>query len=265
MSFAAPHHVVIKFDGADAASFLQSQLTNDIDALAVGQWQWQGYCSAKGRLHATFALSRTDTQTFLAVVHESVSEFLVKRLSMFRLRSKLTIAIQPELVAAHHFVKPSTSEHTVALFDLQNGRWVEVVSRNTQQLPAPSPAEMEKWNELGILSKQPEIIAATNEHFVPQMIGFDKTVPNGGVSFSKGCYPGQEVVARAHYRGAVKREPVVAVFEQDMLLQPGQDIELSDGRIAEVVNATRNGAKSVVLAVASIQPASGVAENPPNP
>jgi tRNA-modifying protein YgfZ len=265
MSFTAPHHVVIKFDGADAATFLQSQLTNDVAALAVGAWQWQGYCNAKGRLHATFALVRTGEQTYVAVVHDSVSEFLVKRLTMFRLRSKLTIAVQPELAVVHHFSPPSASEHTVSVFDLQNGRWVEIIRRHDDQPHLSSPDAIGRWNEIGIQSKQPEIIAQTNERFVPQMIGFDKTVPNGGVSFFKGCYPGQEVVARAHYRGAVKREPVVAVFEQPITLQPGQDVELPDGRMGEVVNATHGGAKSVALIVASIQSSPGATESPSKP
>jgi tRNA-modifying protein YgfZ len=250
MSYVSPNHVVVEFDGADAVAFLQSQLTNDVAALAVGQWQWQGYCNAKGRLHATFALVRAGEQSFLAVVHESVSAFLVKRLTMFRLRSKLSISLKPDYAVVHRFAAPDAAVSALATLELGNGRWLTIQPRNEVALPAPSPNETRQWQLIGIESKQPEIVAETNEMFVPQMIGFDKTAPNGGVSFSKGCYPGQEVVARAHYRGAVKRELVVKQFPSSTEPVPGASIDLDSSQTVDVVNAvqTENGWSALVVA-----------------
>ncbi len=245
----SPDHVIVTFAGADALTFLQSQLTHDVAALALGGWQWQGYCSAKGRLHATFALVRTGDDAFAAVVHNSVVDFLVKRLTMFRLRSKLLIERCAAMVATLHLDQaPTTTESKVTLA-LGNDRWITIDERDDGE--AANAAFMNDWNQRGIDALQPEITTATNEMFVPQMIAWDVIAPNGGVSFSKGCYPGQEVVARAHYRGAVKRhlekqtlpataEPYVA----------GQAVVLTDGRDAEICNVvSRNGiAQALVVA-----------------
>jgi tRNA-modifying protein YgfZ len=252
MNYVSPHHQVVVFDGPDALAFLQSQLTNDVAALAVGDWQWQGYCNAKGRLHATFALVRTAENAYAAVLHASVVPFVVKRLTMFRLRAKVAITVSESLCVVHHFDAPARSSSTLATLDLGNGRWVEITERTAVQPNDYSPEFIGRWNLIGIESKQPEIVSNTNEMFVPQMIGFDKLAPGPGVSFSKGCYPGQEVVARAHYRGAVKREPAVDALPDDATVEPGQEFTRADGTIVEIVNVARSDARQLALVVAPI-------------
>ncbi len=248
MSFIAHQHVIVEFDGVDAAGFLQSQLTNDVAALAIGQWQWQGYCNAKGRLHATFALVRTGELTYMAVVHESVVAFLVKRLTMFRLRSKLSISQNATLFVGHHFAPPTQLDHVVATLDLQHGRWVTIES-SQNNLGTASHKQMAQWQVIGIQSKQPEIVAETNEMFVPQMIGFDSLTPSSGVSFTKGCYPGQEIVARAHYRGAVKRGVAVANLDRSTGLAPGSELEWGDGGVATIVSVAPDEHDAIALLV----------------
>lgn len=247
MHYVSPDHCIITFDGIDAQAFLQSQLTNDVAALRVGDWQWQGYCNAKGRLHATFALVRTGETTFHAVNHTSTTAFLVKRLTMFRLRSKLTIDVDDTLAAIHHLIEPAVRPHALAKLALGNGRWVSIEPRSENESLTPRTEYLGQWNIIGIKSKQPEIVSETNEMFVPQMIGFDLVQPKGGVSFSKGCYPGQEVVARAHYRGAVKRRLAVAEVPVDVL--PGATVTRSDGEEVDVVNVARQSAASVSVAL----------------
>ncbi len=248
----SPDHAVVTFAGTDALTFLQSQLTHDVAALAVGAWQWQGYCSAKGRLHATFALVRTGDDAFVAVVHNSVVDFLVKRLTMFRLRSKVAIERSATLVAILHLDQAPTTTANNAALALGNDRWITIDERIDGE--AANATFMNDWNQRGIDALQPEITAATNEMFVPQMIAWDVIAPNGGVSFSKGCYPGQEVVARAHYRGAVKRhlekQTLPATTEP---YAAGQAIVLADGRDAEICNVVlRNGiAQALVVAAAA--------------
>jgi tRNA-modifying protein YgfZ len=262
-ALSSPDHGSVLFYGADATSFLQSQFTNDVAALAVGAWQWQGYCSAKGRLHATFALLRLADDRYLAVVHRSVLAFLVKRLTMFRLRSKLTIAHDETLAvvlclddvigeAAASNSKASDAA-PASIIDLGHGRSIRIqaahpanasfAGANEQPdaaVNANTDAFMQQWNARGIEAAQPEITAATNEMFVPQMIGWDVIVPGGGVSFSKGCYPGQEVVARAHYRGAVKRHLERVTLPDTAQAAPGAALTLSDGRDAEICNAAQS-------------------------
>jgi tRNA-modifying protein YgfZ len=247
MHYVSPDHSIITFDGINAQAFLQSQLTNDVAALGVGEWQWQGYCNAKGRLHATFALVRTGETMFHAVNHTSTTAFLVKRLTMFRLRSKLTINVDETLAAIHHLIEPAERPHALATLALGNGRWVSIEPRSANDSLLPTPESMGRWNIIGIESKQPEIVSETNEIFVPQMIGFDTVQPKGGVSFSKGCYPGQEVVARAHYRGAVKRRLAVAEVPIDAV--PGATVTSPDGQEVDVVNVARQSAASVSVAL----------------
>ena len=245
MHLPSPDHTIVTFAGTDALSFLQSQLTNDIAAMAVGGWQWQGYCSAKGRLQATFALVRTGDDAFAAVVHNSVAATLAKRLTMFRLRAKLTIESSPSLVATLHLTPPEIAQKPLASIDLGHGRWIAIAPRENAAADATAAhanvagdreAFMQRWNLLGIEAMQPEITAATAEMFVPQMINWDHVQPGGGVSFSKGCYPGQEVVARAHYRGAVKRQLERQSLPRTSGLTVGTETTLADGRVATICN-----------------------------
>ena len=252
--FLAPNHQVITFDGVDAKSFLQSQLTNDVGNLVIGAWQWQGYCNAKGRLHATFALARLEENLYAAVVHASVSEFLVKRLTMFRLRSKVLIARSDKFALIFHLVEPKQPVAPPgARLALGHERWIDIDAETLRQVPSASREAVELWELRGIEAMQPEIVAATNERFVPQMLGMDRLTPAPGVSFSKGCYPGQEVVARAHYRGAVKREPALLNVPLEPAIEPGVEIAQSNGEPAEIVNCVVVGHEWRALAVVPIQ------------
>jgi tRNA-modifying protein YgfZ len=274
MNLRSPDHVVVTFEGADALSFLQSQLTNDVAALAVGDWQWQGYCTAKGRLQATFALARSGEHSFLAVLHHSVSANLVKRLTMFRMRAKLAIAQSATAAVQLHLSPPATDGNRLATLDLGHGRWFTVDNlaesaalsqeqgqqgqQNSDVDAASTSTFMQRWNLLGIEALQPEITAATAEMFVPQMLNWDHVQPGGGVSFSKGCYPGQEVVARAHYRGAVKRMLEQQTLPIEASHVPGSETVLSDGRSAEICNSVPRGASSCHLALVVVAPLSEV-------
>ena len=258
MHLPSPDHTIVTFAGADALSFLQSQLTNDVAAMAVGGWQWQGYCSAKGRLQATFAMARTGDDAFAAIVHNSVAAAFAKRLTMFRLRSKLTIELSTSLIATLHLTQPEIAQKPLATIDLGQGRWITIAppENTTASVPAPSAGAldasqvfMQRWNLLGIKAMQPEITAATAEMFVPQMINWDHVQPGGGVSFSKGCYPGQEVVARAHYRGAVKRQLELQQLPANSNANNGAEVVLSDGRSADICNVATDGPLSTVALV----------------
>lgn len=248
--FRSPHHAVVEFDGPDARGFLQSQLTNDVAALGLGDWQWQGYCTAKGRLIATFALARATENCYLAFVHASLATALVKRLTMFRLRAKLTIAASGTRSAAFHLGegRPPLAPPTLA-WAIQPNVHLAIVSHDTP-LPAPSARDLDAFACRRIAGRQPEVTAETTERFVPQMIGWDHVSPGGGVSFSKGCYPGQEVVARAHYRGAVKKGLEQHRWPADTPgIVPGATVTLPDGREAEIANVARCDDALVALVV----------------
>ena len=252
MLYLSPIHRVLRLSGPDALTFLQSQLTNDVAALSVGGWQWQGYCSAKGRLLATFALARTGEAAWEAVVHTSTIEALAKRLTMFRMRSKVVIEIAADRNVGWAFdiADLAPSGLTLALSD---GRAYVLIDADVGATLTPADAAIEqRWQRASIEAMQPEITAPTVEMFVPQMIAWDTVQPGGGVSFSKGCYPGQEVVARAHYRGAVKRHLEQRTVTGTFDVKESAEITLDDGRTADVCNVTRiSDTRCLALVVAA--------------
>ena len=253
MHHPSPDHAILRITGPDARSFLQSQLTHDVTALSPGGWQWQGYCSPKGRLYATFALVRDAADAYLAVVHATLIEALARRLTLYRLRAKATIEPATDLAVHLHLAEPEPSPAIRATLALGGGRWITLdASADAHARVASADAGfMQRWRAAGIAAMQPEVTAATSERFVPQTIGWDRVAPGGGVSFNKGCYPGQEVVARAHYRGAVKRAlERVELAIDGALPEAGTELTLPDGRTGEICNiAGTSPGRAVALLV----------------
>jgi folate-binding protein YgfZ len=223
---ALTHWGVIRAAGSDAASFLHGQLTNDIHNLALGQARQAGYCSAKGRLLATFIVWRESEQELLLVCDRSVLASTLKRLSMFVLRAKCKLSDATEDrplwglwgrldstdAAAGNAMAPWSVDDgsdtdapasVVRLTDVEQHWRVLWVGRNASAATAlKSNAELTEWQRLQISSGLPMIEERTAEQFVPQMINYELI---DGVNFQKGCYPGQEVVARSQYRATAKR------------------------------------------------------------
>lgn len=231
--------------GDDALRFLQSQLTNDLEGLPEGAWQLSGYCSAKGRLLASLTIWRcADGIRILA--SQPLVTGLRKRLTMFVLRAKVRITDESErwhlfgvggerasisltnlgaLVPAQHRAISIGSCHVLgygllSMPDPSAGSAPATVAKSLLLVPAEdaprtwaalsselaaAPSTLWRWTE--VLSGAPRIVPAGVERFVPQMVNLDLV---DGVSFRKGCYPGQEVVARSHYLGKLKRRMFLA-------------------------------------------------------
>lgn len=219
---------VIRARGVDAQTFLQGQLTQDLASLPPGQARLAGYCSAKGRLLASFVAWRGVGDEWLLACSADLLAATLKRLSMFVLRAKVVLDDASAELPLHGLVGRAVPE--IAVWSCQ----VEP-TRTSIRLPdamglaralcaGEPPAGVPElphaqWSGLEARSGVARIAAATSELFVPQMVNFDAV---GGLSFSKGCYPGQEVVARSHYRGTVKRRGFVV--EASAAMAPGQAI-----------------------------------------
>jgi folate-binding protein YgfZ len=236
---ALDHLGVIEASGDDAAVFLHNQLTNDILGLESGCVALAGYCSAKGRLIATSMVWRCNDRFFLALPAELLPSFM-KRLQMFVLRSKVTLKDVTESqlmigaaclpsVDAPDVWHGSTDEHgmLVRVPDAVNlQRWVcigtaERVRHQWAEWSSTrptAPASLWRWSE--IMAGLPHVVEATREQFVPQMINFELV---GGVNFKKGCYPGQEVVARSQYLGKTKRRTLLA-WTDDVTAGAGTEV-----------------------------------------
>lgn len=228
---ALPELGVVSVKGVDAVSFLQSQLTNDVARLPPDRVQLSGYCTPKGRLLGTFHQWRTDDSVFLRMPREVIGS-IVKRLSMFVLRAKAKVTDVSDAWSTYALLGEGTPLLTQAGLALPDTPWTSALSDGTRvdrMLPTPdgaprflitlpsdsklheSSAAAQTSSNLWWLSEieaaVPTIFAATQEKFVPQMINFEVL---GGVDFKKGCYPGQEIVARSQYLGKLKRRMNIA-------------------------------------------------------
>jgi len=223
---ALGHLGVIEANGDDAAGFLHNQLTNDVLGLDLSHATLAGYCSPKGRLLATCLVWRSGTSIFLALPRELLPSIL-KRLQMFVLRSKVKLQDASEqcvmlgAASVNFDATPSvwgcvTDDNGTLIRvpdagKLQRLLWIGTPDTAKQQwlawssqLPTTSSSSW-RWSE--IIAGLPQVVEATREQFVPQMINFELV---GGVNFKKGCYPGQEVVARSQYLGKTKRRTLLA-------------------------------------------------------
>lgn len=218
---------VIRARGDDAAAFLNGQLTQETIKLDVGQARLAGYCSPKGRLLASFVMWRAAPDEILLACSADLLAPTLKRLSMFVLRAKckLTDASSeialwgvalPGLLhgdAAHpvpatpYATAPLAGGTALRLADAAGATRVLWAAAPEVTPPWATTSSPDVWNWLEVQSGVPRIVASTVEAFVPQMVNLELV---GGVNFQKGCYPGQEIVARSQYRGTLKRRMVLA-------------------------------------------------------
>jgi folate-binding protein YgfZ len=232
---------VILAEGADAAAFLHGQFSQDMNGHPAEEARLAAFCSAKGRMQASLLTLRPQAERFWLVTDRQVLPALVKRLSMFVLRAKARLSDADEALAvvgllgqpaadALGAVAPTAAWQAVPYVDgvlvrlpdvLGAKRWCWVgPTASVDQLTGSLPAlPHEQWAWLDVMSGVPRIEAATVDQFVPQMINFELI---GGVNFKKGCYPGQEIVARSQYRGTTKRRAFV--LHADQALRSGQEI-----------------------------------------
>ena len=246
---ALSHWGVIRAHGTDAVKFLQGQLTNDVALLGTSQARLAGFCSAKGRLQANFVVWKAGQDEVLLACSASVLHATLKRLSMFVMRAqcKLTDATAdlPVWGLTGDAALPLVSGTAVwdKSGDASGNTVIRLPDANAQVrclqvgTPVSSAAtlSLDDWRWLEVQSGLPVIEASTAEKFVPQMLNYELV---GGVDFQKGCYPGQEIVARSQYRGTIKRR--MFLFDIDGEATPGQEVFHSndpDQPAGMVVNA----------------------------
>jgi tRNA-modifying protein YgfZ len=231
---------VIRVTGDDAVTFLQGQLTQDVAQLGAGNARLAAFCNAKGRMQASFVIFRRGDD-ILMVCSRDILAATLKRLSMFvmRAKAKLVDASDDYLLAglAGDAIKTiadgaipawhQASSGTAALISLYPGA---EQSRALWCAPAGTPLpevqelDIAVWNWLEVQSGIAMITQPLYEAFVPQMLNYESV---GGVSFKKGCYPGQEVVARSQFRGTLKRRAYLV--HGDAAAAIGQEVfHLSD-------------------------------------
>ena len=220
-SAALDHLGVIALNGPDAASFIHNQLTNDFLLLDAQHARFAAFCSAKGRMQASFIGLQGQSEQLLLVCSRDLLAATLKRLSMFVLRAKVKLhdasaeyALWGLMGSACMALQDSAAwtaaqvdgAHVIELYPAQQSRrqlWIGAANSTPPHAQQSSAAD---WALGEVLSGIATISGPVFEAFVPQMLNYESV---GGVNFKKGCYPGQEVVARSQFRGTLKRRAYI--------------------------------------------------------
>ncbi len=259
------HLGLLEISGDDAVTFLQGQVTNDVKKLDGTNSQFAGYCSPKGRLLALFlAFAHADhlhLQTPLSLI-----EPIMKRLKMYVMRSKVVITDKSAEILCFGIAGSNAESALTSIFNtapqsphqlitLQDATLLRLAGDTPRYQVFTHTANAERiwnalsanctkvgkpvWDYLEIQAGIPEIVPATQEAFVPQMVNLDAL---DGISFKKGCYTGQEIVARTHYLGKVKRRTQLAHISTEDIPQAGDMIQLAghEEAIGQIVRAAQS-------------------------
>lgn len=270
------HLGLIQASGEESQSFLQGQFTNDVRKVNPAQAQLSGWCSPKGRLLANFLLWQSGG--YYLQLPAELQPAILKRLGMFKLRSKVTLheaqddvvrfgvagKMAESILSSQVGVLPQADFGVVStdgtlIIRMPGDRFELVVPLDKAQplwtalAKQARPVGCNAWQWLELRAGVPVVTPATQEHFVPQMVNLEAI---GGVSFQKGCYPGQEIVARTQYLGKLKRRMYLAHLDVNVPPQPGDELyspELEGQASGTIVNAeTAPGGGYDVLAVLQI-------------
>ncbi len=207
--FELPGQRVLALQGRDVVAFAQAQFMSNVTALGDGQWQWSGWLTPKGRLIALFALLRLDVQTLWLLVPDADAGEIASRLQGFVFRSKLALAVRGDLVVSGGFMpargarreQVATNEEGQVELDFSG----DAGPRTLHIAPAPAhadPAQASRWTRADLAHGLPRLPPSQAEQWTPQQLSLERL---HAYSVNKGCYPGQEIVARTHYLGQAKR------------------------------------------------------------
>ena len=281
---ALSHLGLIRIDGEDAAGFLQNQFTNDVREVTGSSSQLSAWCSPKGRALACFRLFMMAGCYYMQLPYTLVSPTREK-LARYVLMSKVTLEESSDKFATMGLAGPQAEILLNKLFPAIPAEVNEVVHQpgcTLLRVPGSSPrfviigeparlvplwltlstrtqpAASNCWRLLDIQAGLPAVYPETVEAFVPQMLNLQAV---GGLSFTKGCYPGQEVVARMQYLGKLKRRMYRAVVDADTSPQPGDSLRVagtdhSTGKIVDAQPAAQGGYELLaVVEIAAIEAA----------
>ncbi len=248
------HYAAIRVQGAEAHVFLQSQLTQDVASLKPDNALLAAYLSVKGRVLAVIVLLQESPESLLMIVPASIAEPLRTRMARFVMRAKASLSPITELSVEARILDGSEAEPTLRRLTDELGysigeRQVRLVDHSLADHDASADFAA-AWQLHGIRAEFPEIEPSTQDLFVPQALSLERW---GALNFQKGCYPGQEIVARLHYLGAHKRCLRRLVSSEQAQLLPGTGLYSATASetetVAEVVQCAIHSAGTDLLVV----------------
>lgn len=247
-----PGHRVLALTGRDAAAFAQAQCMNDVAALPDGHWHWNGWLTPKGRVVALFAVLRLDAQALWLLLPDADPGELAAQLRRFVFRSKVAIDPRPDLEASGAFRAPAAARGNALAGAPDTGLELDLGAaggpRALRIAPAgatPTDAHFAtRWAFADLAHGLPRLDATQSGEWTPHMLSLDRL---RAFSIRKGCYPGQEIVARTHFLGQSKRG--LALLESDAPLATGADVHAADRAIGKVVSTASSEDRHLALAV----------------
>ncbi|MHC9085250.1 CAF17-like 4Fe-4S cluster assembly/insertion protein YgfZ [Luteimonas sp. RIT-PG2_3] len=242
----------MQLQGPDAGRFAQAQFMGDVDALTVGHWQWNGWLTPKGRVIALFALAKRADDDLLLLLLDADPEAFCSALGRFQFRSKLKISPRNDLLLSGAFRAPAVAraDGFSALadgsleFDMGTPRQPRVLQLGhpLPALPASDVSLLAQWRAFDLAHGLPRLPGAQASQWTPQQLSLDRL---RAYSVKKGCYPGQEIVARTHFLGQAKRG-LVRLHGADSA-GAGSEGTASDGIEPAAVQATHEGSAAVPI------------------
>jgi len=243
---------VISFHGNDAEDFLQGQMTCDVTDIKNNEGKIGALCNPKGRVICLFHLLK-HADVYFMVVNSALSAQIIKRLQMYKFRSDVHIndvseqyTILGSISSSIQNTNNTNVSLTTVMYAAHTNLILTVIENEQLKLALDNDTffithDTTEWEQAMTTDCLPEITPATSELFIPQMLNLDVL---DGISFQKGCYTGQEVIARLHYKGTVKRR--LFSFKSDVVISPGTDIFAVDDKnsIGTVVCCIQNGDSS---------------------
>jgi folate-binding protein YgfZ len=269
---------VLRARGAEARAFLQGQLSNDLTRLGADNTLLAGYHNPQGRVIALLRLAQLAEDDLIAVLPRELIAPVAQRLTKFVLRSKVKLSDDSQAWQVYGILAGADAPaaltgaaaslarlgDALALrLSAEPARWLGVSPAAAPAPPGLPAGDLLAWQRSAIAAGEPQVYAATSEEFVAQMLNLDVL---GAIALDKGCYTGQEVIARAHYRGRVKRRLQAFVSESAAQLARAQAGALYDGRSFKVVDAVQlPDGRCEFLAVAPFLHEPGAGEAPALP
>lgn len=228
--FRLPGHDVLAIAGRDAVAFAQAQFMNDVAALPVGHWHWNGWLTPKGRAIALFALLKLDAETLWLLLPDAAADELAPKLQRYVFRSKVTLAARGDLHANGRFAAPARASGAAFAVDgdaLELDFGGDEGPRTLRIAPLATAGDetaAAQWRRFDLEHGLPRLQGEQVEAWTPQQLSLDRLK---AYSVKKGCYPGQEIVARTHFLGQAKRG--LALFQANAAVAEGVSVD-ADGR-----------------------------------
>lgn len=229
---------------------------NDLKLLAPGRWHWNGWLTPKGRVIALFALLKFDEETLWLLVPDADPVTLASALQRFVFRAKVAIAVRDDLRVEGTFALSSQARGNELTGDPVSGveldfgadagpRTLRIVPNST---PSHDAVWMQRWAAFDLEHGLPRLPASQSDHWTPQQLSLDRL---NAFSVKKGCYPGQEIVARTHFLGKVKRG--LALVEGNEAMRAGDDLLAGGQPLGHLVASADDGERHLALAVVPLE------------